>query len=223
MDRDERAGLYAALGDPARLAMVDALQVSDRTFLELAKAARLPGNLTAHHLGVLEAAGLIVRRVSEGDHRRRYISLEHRRLQELAGSVTSRPATIVFLCTHNSARSQFAAARWRQLTGLDADSAGTDPAPRVHPDAIRVAAEYGVDLSVAVPKGYEDVSRPPDLVITVCDRAHEAPKPFTAPEVHWSIPDPVRAGGLGAFRSAFSAIAGRIDAFAGPSTEGSTP
>jgi protein-tyrosine-phosphatase len=194
--------------------MVDALRLGDRTFFELAQVARLPGNLAAHHLAVLEAAGLIERHVSEGDHRRRYITLRSERLHQLAGSVAPLPPTVLFVCTHNSARSQFAAARWRQRTGLDADSAGTEPASRVDPRAVRVATEYGLDLHGAVPKGYAAVGHRPDLVISVCDRAHEAPPSFESPAAHWSIPDPVTAGDIGAFRAAFSAIATRIDAFA---------
>jgi protein-tyrosine-phosphatase/DNA-binding transcriptional ArsR family regulator len=206
MDTLARAAVHAALGDTARLAMVDALDRGDLTFLELARAAGLPGNLAAHHLGVLETAGLIDRRVSEGDHRRRYISLRHGRLRELVAPAARPPLSVLFVCTHNSARSQFAA---------HADSAGTDPAPRVHPDAVRVAAEYGLDLSGATPKGYGDLADQPDLVVSVCDRAHESPMPFVGRGAHWSIPDPVRAGGLRAFRSAFSAIAARVDALAG--------
>jgi protein-tyrosine-phosphatase/DNA-binding transcriptional ArsR family regulator len=216
MDLETRATIHSALGDPGRLAMVDALRVGDRTFLELAEIARLPGNLAAHHLDVLETAGLIERRISEGDHRRRYIALRPGLLHGLAGSVSPLPRTMLFVCTHNSARSQFAAARWRQVTNLEVECAGTEPAARVHPMAVRVATEYGLDLRDAAPKGYDAVDRSPDLVISVCDRAHEAAAPFDAPQAHWSIPDPVAVGDIGAFRTAFSAIATRINELAGP-------
>ena len=83
MNLDERSTVHAALGDRNRLAMVDELSLSDRTFQELAQSSGLPGNLAAHHLAVLEAAGLIERRVSEGDRRRRYISLRVERLEGL--------------------------------------------------------------------------------------------------------------------------------------------
>jgi protein-tyrosine-phosphatase len=214
MDLDARARLHAALGDRHRLGMVDALRVSDRTFQELAEGVGLRGNLAAHHLDVLEAAGLIERRVSEGDHRRRYIRLRHERLGELGLAPLQAPACILFVCTHNSARSQFAAARWQQVTGLEADSAGTEPAARVHRGAVRAAREYGLDLRDAIPKGYEAVRRSPDLVVSVCDRAHEAGLPFTAPSAHWSVPDPVPAGSARAFRAAFASIAERIDQLA---------
>src|SRR5687768_6492088 len=113
MDLAERARTHAALGDPHRLAMVDALRLSDRTFQELAQAAGLPGNLAAHHLSVLDEAELLERRVSEGDRRRRYISLRREGLDALEAELSLAPAFIVFVCTHNSARSQFAAALWR--------------------------------------------------------------------------------------------------------------
>jgi protein-tyrosine-phosphatase/DNA-binding transcriptional ArsR family regulator len=211
MDLAERARVHAALGDRHRLAMVDSLRGGDRTFQELAAGAGLPGNLAAHHLDVLEAAGLIERRVSEGDHRRRYIRLRHDRLIDPGLEPSVAPGCVLFVCTHNSARSQFAAARWQQRTGLSADSAGADPAPRVHPKAVTAARAFGLDLLGAVPKGYEAIERMPDLVISVCDRAHEAGPPFIVPSAHWSVPDPVRDGRPEAFRSAFADIAERID------------
>jgi protein-tyrosine-phosphatase len=215
MTLDERARVHAALGDPHRLAMVDALSLGDLSFQELTAIVGLAGNLAAHHLGILESAGLVDRHVSEGDRRRRYISLRRARLGDLWSAGPVPDGFVVFVCTHNSARSQFAAARWRQRTGLEADSAGTAPADRVHPKAVRAAAEYGLDLRAAVPKGYGALARPADLVVSVCDRAHETGVPSAAASAHWSIPDPVRAGTMGAFRSAFATIDARIDQLAG--------
>lgn len=193
--------------------------LSDRTFQELAHATRLPGNLAAHHLDVLEASGLIERRVSEGDRRHRYISLRTARLPGSVGGVHPiAPKVVLFVCTHNSARSQFAAAMWQRVTGLDAASAGTDPSGQVHPEAIRAASRFDVDLGRALPKGYEAVVQVPDLVVSVCDRAHESGIPFTSPSLHWSVPDPVRAGTPTAFRSAFAQIAERIDRLATTAT-----
>jgi ArsR family transcriptional regulator, arsenate/arsenite/antimonite-responsive transcriptional repressor / arsenate reductase (thioredoxin) len=211
MKVDDRAQVHAALGDPSRLRMIDELQLGDRTFQELANAAGLPGNAAAHHLGVLESAGLIERRVSEGDRRRRYITLRPERLGGLLRVQPVTPATVLFVCTHNSARSQFAAALWHRRTGGEADSAGTHPSERVDPRAVRTAEQYELDLAGARPKGYASVRGAPDLVISVCDRAHEAGLPFPAPSLHWSVPDPVRAGTRSAFRAAFADIAARID------------
>jgi protein-tyrosine-phosphatase len=214
MDVGDRARIHAALGDPHRLRIVDELAVSDRTFHELAALTGLPGNAAAHHLGVLESAGLVERRVSEGDRRRRYISLRRGRLADITLNPRIDAPAVLFVCTHNSARSQFAAALWRQRTGDIADSAGLDPAKRVHPEAIRTAADLGVDLTEAVPKAYDSVTESPGLVVSVCDRAREAGLPFEAPSIHWSVPDPVRAGTAPAFRSAFLEIADRVDALA---------
>jgi protein-tyrosine-phosphatase len=214
MNLDERARVHAALGDPHRLRMVDELLLGDRTFLELAAAAALPGNAAAHHLGVLEAAGLIERRVSEGDHRRRYVRLRRDRLEGLVAPPSLAPRNILFVCTHNSARSQFAAALWRRRTELPAASAGSEPAPRVHPGAVRAAADFGLDLAGAVPRGYDAVTEAPDLVVSVCDRAREAGVPFDAPALHWSVPDPVRTGTGAAFRAAFADIADRVERLA---------
>jgi protein-tyrosine-phosphatase/DNA-binding transcriptional ArsR family regulator len=216
MDFQDRARLHAALGDPSRLRLVDALVLGDHTFRELAGAAGLPGNLAAHHLAVLEDAGLIERRVSDGDRRRRYLRLRRDRLEALAATMPLplEATRVLFVCTHNSARSQFAAALWRQRTDLPAESAGTEPAAAVHPGAVRAAAELGIDLAGAAPRGYESVTEAPDLVVSVCDRARESGVPFDAPAIHWSIPDPVRAGTPDAFRAAFTDIADRVERLA---------
>lgn len=214
MDVAERARVHAALGDRYRLGMVDQLLAGDRTFQDLARTAGLPGNAAAHHLGVLEAAGLIERRVSEGDHRRRYVTIRQDRLDDLVPRPAIHAQRVLFVCTHNSARSQFAAALWAQTTGRPADSAGLRPADRVHPRAVQVAAEFGIDLGDAHPKGYGEVEAAPDIVVSVCDRAHEGGWPFSAPELHWSVPDPVITGSTAAFRSAFSELASRINRLA---------
>ena len=127
MDIYERARIHAAFGDAHRLKIVDALAISDRTFQDVAAIAGLPGNAAAHHLDVLESAGLIKRRVSEGDHRRRYITLRDEHLDEALVRTSVRPQAVLFICTHNSARSQFAAAAWQQRTGIPAQSAGSQP------------------------------------------------------------------------------------------------
>lgn len=211
MDRALRAQRHAALGDERRLAIVDRLALGDLTVAELGQLVDMRPNLLAHHLEVLEKAGLIDRRVSEGDHRRRYVSL---RWQGLPVAVEPGPAserTVAFVCTHNSARSQFAAALWRARGRGDASSAGTDPADRVHPLAVQVANEFGLDLSEAVPSGIDALPERPDMVISVCDRAREAGVPNADATYHWSIPDPALVGTVQAFRSAFGEISARIN------------
>lgn len=202
--------MHAALGDEARLRLVDLLAEGDLSVHELAIGVDLPGNLLAHHLNVLDEAGLIARRQSEGDRRRRYVSLRNETLAGL--SLTPEPGTsVVFVCNHNSARSQYAAAYWASRTGGTAASAGANPAAAVHPLAVRVASERGLDLSAEEPRGYDSLGGLPELLISVCDRAREADLPAAQRHVHWSIPDPVIAGRVGAFRSAFDDIERRVD------------
>ena len=213
MSAERRAARFAALGDPHRLAIVDALAVGDLTVQEAAAVASAPTNLVAHHLRVLESAGLVERRVSEGDHRRRYLVLRRDTLAELVPVVTAVPPTnaVVFVCTHNSARSQFAEGLWRLRTGAVTSSAGSRPSRRVHPQAVRAARRRGLDLSAAVPRGYDAVEFEPSLVVSVCDRAHEGAIPFDAPLLHWSVPDPVEAGTPAAFGRAYAEIDDRIE------------
>ena len=214
MEVADRARMHAALADPHRLAIVDSLALGDRTPRELGELVSLPTNLLAHHLRVLDEAGLIERRASSGDGRRRYVLLRPDRLGALVPALAVAGGTVLFVCTHNSARSQFAAALWHVRTGEDADSAGADPAPRVHPAAVRAARPLGVDLAGRTPKGYEDVAAAPDLVVSVCDRAREAGVPFDAAALHWSVPDPVADGRRTAFDAAFAEICQRVERLA---------
>jgi protein-tyrosine-phosphatase len=213
----DRARVHSALGDPIRLGIVAELDLGDRTFQELAELVSQPGNLLAHHLGVLEEAGLIDRRVSEGDRRHRYLSLNPEPLDGLLSLRRFVVRSVLFVCSHNSARSQYAAAAWRRRTGHAADSAGTHPARRVDPRAIQVALERGLDLADFQPKGYESLKSTFDLVVSVCDRARETGPPFEDPVLHWSVPDPVAGRGLTSFRSAFTEIDRRIDRLAASS------
>ena len=116
MQSAERARAHAALGDEHRLAIVDALAAGDRTVAELGAIAGIPGNLLAHHLDVLDEAGLVERRVSAGDRRRRYVTLRWDRLPHLPEAAPVPSGRVAFVCTHNSARSPFAAAAWEQAT-----------------------------------------------------------------------------------------------------------
>ena len=136
---EQRAAVHAALGEPSRLAIVDRLATSDRSPQELQEELGVPSNLLAHHLDVLEAAGLIERSRSSGDGRRRYIHLLQARLDQLGPRKRSIRGRVLFVCTTNSARSQLAAGLWTATTGAPAVSAGTHPADRVHPAALAAA------------------------------------------------------------------------------------
>ena len=213
MNLVDRARVHSALGDEARLRLVDLLLESDFSVQELAAALEMPGNLLAHHLNVLDGAGVIQRRQSEGDHRRRYVTLRRQAIVGLNLSPDPEPmSSVVFVCNHNSARSQYAAAYWTASAGEEASSVGASPAPAVHPLAIQVAEERGIELRANRPRGYDSLTRPPKLLITVCDQAREGDLPNARRHIHWSIPDPVPAKRIGAFRSAFDVIEHRIDA-----------
>jgi protein-tyrosine-phosphatase/DNA-binding transcriptional ArsR family regulator len=207
-----RAARHAALGDPARLAIVDELSVSDRAPLELRRLLHMESNLLAHHLDVLERVGLIERSRSSGDGRRRYVHLLRGALDGLAPSRTLPTGGALFVCTANSARSQLAAALWREATGESAMSAGTHPANRVHPGALAAARRAGLDLSSAAPQNLDDVGVLPPLVVTVCDQAHEELEPDSS-WLHWSVPDPVPTGTKAAFDAALVELRDRIRSF----------
>jgi protein-tyrosine-phosphatase len=92
-------------------------------------------------------------------------------------------------------------------------SAGTDPADRVHPRALATAKRHGVGLHGPKTAHIGDVVRADDLVIVVCDNAHEH-LPSGTDRLHWSVPDPAPLDTDEAFESAFSDIAERIDRLA---------
>ena len=204
-----RAARHAALADVARLRIVDALAVGDLSPHELGERLGLASNLLAHHLKVLENAGLIERRRSEGDGRRSYVRPVAEAVPAGRQDAELLAPRVVFVCTANSARSQLAEHLWRAHTSIDVASAGTLPAEGVAPGAVAVAAAHGLDLADARPRTLDDITRPADLRITVCDRARES---LASTDLHWSIPDPVRIGTRDAFESAFDEISHRIDA-----------
>lgn len=182
---------------------------SDRSVTELRARAGVPSNLLAHHLDVLEQTGVIVRTVSHGDGRRRYVQLRHDVLARLVEPSLPRPRSVLFVCTHNSARSQLAAALWQRHTGVVATSAGTEPADRVHPLAVAVAKRRGIDLGGARPRSLTSEDTDVDVVITVCDRSHES-LTVGADWWHWSITDPVEVGTTEAFDHTFNEIEARV-------------
>ncbi len=208
MDRDQRSSVHAALADPTRLAIIDELSVSDRSPGELCDHVGVAGNLLAHHLDVLAEVGLVVRFDSTGDRRRRYVRLDRTPLHSLGLPVVAAPTTVLFVCTHNSARSQLAAAMWSDRIGTKSASAGTHPATQVHPEAVAAAARAGLDLSRATPSLVEHINVDAQ-VVTVCDRAHEELEPAES-WWHWSIPDPVSVGTPDAFDAVIADLDARL-------------
>ncbi|MFC6851796.1 ArsR family transcriptional regulator [Aquipuribacter hungaricus] len=175
----------------------------------------MASNLLAHHLKVLQAAGVVRRSRSEGDRRRTYVALElgDPAVLEVVGSRPMMPGAprVVFVCTHNSARSHLARAAFERASGIPAASAGTAPASSVHPGAVDSAGRHGLDLSGHPTAHVADVLRPDDLVVAVCDNAYETSLGLDRTAVHWSVPDPVRTGTDAAFDAALAQILVRAD------------
>lgn len=139
--------------------------------------------------------------------------------------VATRRMEVLFLCTHNSSRSQMAEGFLRARGGARfvAASAGTHPRT-VHPLAVRAMAEVGIDISETAghrAKGLDTFAgRPLDLVVTVCDEAAEECPIFPGArhQEHWGFPDPSAATGtekerLDVFRRVRDAIGARVDRF----------
>lgn len=203
----DRARAYAALGDPSRLAIIDLLAHADLASGELGGQLGIPTNLTTHHLRVLEEAGLIERRRSEGDGRRSYVIRTAICNRMLGAGHLPRPRKVAFVCSQNSARSQLAESYWRTISDIPVVSGGTHPAERVHPRAITVGRRHGLDLANARPRLASDVLAGDELVIAVCDRAYED---LENRPLHWSVADPALATNTDAFEDAYHDITGRI-------------
>lgn len=211
-----RATRHAALADPLRLRVIDLLSVGDLTPSELQAACSAPSNLLAHHLKVLEAAGLIRRSQSEADRRRHYVSLVSEALSDLVPETTATARRVVFVCTANSARSPLAEALWAGRSAVPVASAGTRPAATIHPGASAAARRHGVALVAEHPRMIDDVVNSDDLVITVCDSAREELRERS--DIHWSIPDPARRGDDSAFDAAIAELRRRVDRLASHQT-----
>ncbi|MCS3442687.1 arsenate reductase/protein-tyrosine-phosphatase family protein [Microbacterium phyllosphaerae] len=209
---EERAAKHAALGDPSRLRIVDLLTLGDLSPSEISVALGLPSNLVTHHLNGLESVGMVSRSRSEADKRRNYVHLVDSALDGLTPGRVDRASRVVFVCTANSARSQLAAALWSAHSSIPATSAGTHPAGRIDPGAVAVAGRHAIDLSDGPPRTLDSVWDESDLVVTVCDNAHE--EIGISGHLHWSIPDPVRVGTDDAFDTAFDELERRITALA---------
>ncbi|GAB3020494.1 putative regulatory protein, ArsR family [Nocardioides flavus (ex Wang et al. 2016)] len=229
MDFDERVAALAALADPARLRIVDLLSAGDASPSELRGELGAPSNLLAHHLKVLEQAGIVSRHRSHADRRRTYLRLHRDRLSGLLPAATAgaeeAPGVerVVFVCTANSARSQLAAALWHRASPIPVASGGTHPGPAVAPGAVAAARRHGLTLVQDRPQALEGLLRSGDYVVTVCDAAHEELGPAEHPSEtkpgtpvrlagvsHWSVPDPVAVGTDAAFDAVYEDLAGRV-------------
>jgi protein-tyrosine-phosphatase len=213
-----RVRVHAALADATRLQLVDLLTIGNLTASEAGAALGVPSNLLAFHLRTLERAGLVVRRRSEGDRRRSYLALGPAARMPGLDPTTAPvlpdrlPRRVLFVCTANSARSHLAAALWRQASPIDAASAGTHPGERINPGIVATARRHRLPLPQVAPQHLDQALRDDDLVVTVCDRAHEELGGLGW--AHWSVPDPVRRGTPAAFDAAYEDLAARVGALA---------
>lgn len=199
---------------PLRWRLITELAGGDYRVRELVPQIGQPQNLISYHLRLLRDGGLIHSARSSHDGRDSYYRLDLARCTEMltaTGSAlhpalqlhTTDPAprwapdaSVLFVCTGNSARSAIAQALLHHRSGgrMRVSSAGTRPKSQMHPNTIHVLRrEYGIDIAGARPSPLDGV----DLtayryVITVCDKAREAcPElPHHPQHRHWSIPDP---------------------------------
>lgn len=215
------------LAHGVRWQLVEALARSDRRVQELVACVGEPANLVSYHLRQLRGQALVSERRSAADGRDVYYSLDLERIKDLyleageslhpgiasrakssqdAATEPGQRTRVLFLCTHNSARSQMAEAILRELAGdrVETASAGTE-VTRVHPLAIAEMAGRGIDIAAQRSKHMDEfVGESFDYVVTVCDNAQESCPIFPgAPErIHWSIPDPSAAEGTEEERAA---------------------
>ena len=209
--------ILGVLSDPLRWQLVVELGRSDRRVGELVELVGKPQNLVSYHLGELRGAGIVSARRSSADGRDVYYRADLFGCRDLLGEaglslhpglalapappegVTPRPARrLLFLCTGNSARSQIAEALVEHRSGgaVHARSAGSHPKP-LHPNAVRVMAERGIDIAGQPTKSLTRFARTRfDRVITLCDKVREVCPEFPGAPVtaHWSIADPAVAG-----------------------------
>lgn len=207
-DLERRAAVHAALADPARLRITDVLADGDASPSELAGLLSMPSNLLAHHLHVLEEAGLVARRRSDGDRRRTYLRLEPGALDAPARPALRVTQRVLFVCTANSARSHLAAALWNQASKIPAVSAGTHPAAAIDPGAVAAARRHRLPLARQRPRHLVEVRHDDDMIVAVCDLAHEELGGLAA--VHWSVPDPVAVGDPESFDAALTELRLRV-------------
>jgi protein-tyrosine-phosphatase/DNA-binding transcriptional ArsR family regulator len=224
------------VADPVRWQLLQELTGSDLRVRELVTLVGKPQNLISYHLGQLRASGLVRARRSSFDGRDTYYHLDLTRCAQSLASAGAAlhpglrlglapavpPAggglevcTALFLCTGNSARSQAAEALARARSGgwVRAFSAGSHPRP-LHPNAVRVMAERGVDLARQLPKHLSVFARRRfNYVVTLCDRVREVRPEFPGHPgyLHWSIPDPAAGGSDEKTYPAFEQMAAELE------------
>lgn len=216
-------GLLRTLANEVRWNILRLLGQSDYCVREIVRLLGQPPNLVSYHLRRLHEQKLVTDRRSSADSRDIYYSLDvatlrtlyfaaadslnpvlnqqdtDTELQEAVAHRPGKPVRVLFLCTHNSARSQMAEGITRFLSGgkVEALSAGSDPT-ELHPLAVQAMAKMGIDISGQRSKHLgEFAGQSFDYVVTVCDRVREACPtwPDDPKRVHWSFLDPATVEG----------------------------
>ncbi|MFC9361835.1 ArsR family transcriptional regulator [Rhodococcus sp. NPDC057014] len=221
---------------PLRWQLLAALSGGDFRVREMVTLLDESQNLISYHLRLLRDGGLVRATRSSFDGRDSYYHLDLDCCAEMltgAGAAlhpalgliptapqfdSQAPASVLFVCTGNSARSVIAEALLLQRTDgrVEARSAGIRPRPIMHPNAVRVLREqFGIDISGQDPRHVDALEGQRfDTVITLCDKAREVCPEFGEGThwIHWSIPDPSEAGGTDEDTyPAFQATAADID------------
>jgi ArsR family transcriptional regulator, arsenate/arsenite/antimonite-responsive transcriptional repressor / arsenate reductase (thioredoxin) len=200
--------LFQLAGHPIRWRLLAELAASDRRVRELTGVLGRPQNLVSYHLRLLRSGGLVAAHRSSFDGRDSYYGLDLERYGELFAATgafgsaevpPTRPLRMLFLCTGNSSRSQIAEALAERLShgAVRAWSAGSRP-KTLHPNAVRVMAARGIDISHNETKSLDLFADERfDYVISLCDKVREVCPEFpdTPLALHWSVPDPALAPG----------------------------
>lgn len=227
------------LANEVRWGVIKALSTGDYRVNELVARLHQPMNLISYHLKKMREEELVTMRRSEADGRDVYYSLDLARLRQrfLEAEQALHPAVghptptfnparllpkrVLFMCTHNSARSQMAEGLLCHLSQrrLAVFSAGSHPTS-IHPDAIHTMAQMGIDLQAQQARSVDlFIGQSFDYVITVCDKAREVCPTFpgSGQQFHWGFADPVSIGDADRRREAFAMTAqslkSRIECF----------
>ena len=205
-----RAARHAALGDPARLAIVDELSVSDRAPVELRRLLDMESNLLAHHLDVLERVGLIERSRSSGDGRRRYVHLLPRRARRpRARAARSDRRRAVRVHRELGALASSPPRCGTRPPASRPLSAGTHPADGSTPARSRPRASRA-SISAAPHRATSTTSVHSRRSWSRCATGPTRSSTPTTRWLHWSIPDPVPVGTKAAFDAALAELRDRI-------------
>jgi protein-tyrosine-phosphatase/DNA-binding transcriptional ArsR family regulator len=208
-----RAHRFAALGEPARLAIMDALQVGDLSPRDLGESLGLPSNLLTHHLRVLSSAGLVVRRRSQGDKRKSYICRVPGVLEFLLPHIVPFAVERVhFVGSGNALRSLLAEAMWQEVSSVPVTSSGIEPVLEVGDDLYVLLDRHDLITPQHPPQGFVEAVQSGDTIITVCDAAAE--RVGGQAFAHWSIPDPLLAGASETVEQTYSLLATYVNRLA---------